>query len=72
MISILMALAMVTPTVAQQNAGAAQMDRLIDQIETLQDDADATGNTARTRPPVKAARKGGLVMTFGKEGPTVR
>lgn len=79
MFSILMAAALVaSPTVAQKNHGAAQLDRLIDQIETLQEDAEATGNTARTRPATRqatkrpVARKGNLVMTFGKGGPTVR
>lgn len=64
--------AMMSPAaVARNNAGAAQLDRMIDQMETLQEDADAVGNTARTRPVVRRAPRKPLKMTFDRNGPRV-
>jgi len=68
---LMAAAATMTPgAVARHNAGAAQMDKLIDQIETLYEDADATGNTARSRVVEKKTRKP-LKMSFGPQGPNV-
>lgn len=75
MFSIILAAALaVTPSVADRNAGAKQLDKLIDQIVTLDEDADATGNTARTRPATETvkpkAKRPTLRMDFSK-GPRV-
>lgn len=73
MFSIILAAAMaISPSVAARNEGARQLDHLINNIEQLQEDADAVGNTARTRPSVRTIKRprAPLKMDF-RNGPRV-